>query len=79
MQSGHVDEDFTTYTGCGELDQKRFALVSGLAALSFLFFGAAELLLFFIHNHSQSMQSIVIAAISFGLCILTMKLRPALS
>jgi hypothetical protein len=79
MQSGHLEEDFTTFTGCGELDHKRFALVSGLAALSFLFFGAAELLLFFTHSHFQSMQSIVIAAVSFGLCILTLKLRPALS
>ena len=87
MQSAHygthANESFTTYTGCGPVYQKRFSLITGLSALSFLFFGGAEILvLLFGHNYSAAdlpfqLQSIVIAGLSFGLCILAVKLTPA--
>jgi hypothetical protein len=88
MQSQHfctyMNEDFTTCTGHGAADQKRFGLITGLLALGFLFFGGAEILiLLFGHGHSASgvpfhLPSVVIAGVSFGLCILTVKLKPAL-
>ena len=80
----HIDEEFTTSTGYGAVDPKRFGLITGLSALSFLLFGCAEILmLLFSHNHSAAdlpfdLQTIVIAGVSFGLCILTVKLAPAL-
>jgi hypothetical protein len=84
MQSGycgtHADEGFTTCAESGARYQKRFGLIPGVSALSFLLFGVAEILVvLFGHNHSAAdfsfhLQSIVIAGVSFGLCILTMKL-----
>jgi hypothetical protein len=80
----HVNESFTTCTGSGAVYQKRFSLIAGLSALSFLFFGGAEILtLLFGHNHSAAdlpfqLQTIVIAGVSFCLCILAAKLTPAL-
>lgn len=88
MQSQHcgtyVNEDFTTCTGYSAVDQKRFGLITGLLALGFLLFGGVEILvLLFGHSHSAAeapfhLPSIVIAGVSFGLCILTVKLKPAL-
>jgi hypothetical protein len=75
-----VNEGFTTLTGYGAVYQQRFSLIAGLSALSFLVLGGAEILvLLFGHNYSAAdlpfqLQSIVIAGLSFGLCILAVSL-----
>ena len=89
----YVNEGFTACTGYGAAYQKRFSLIAGLSALSFLLLGGVEILIFlggadilillFGHNHSAAdlpfqLQSIVIAGLSFGLCILAVMLTPAL-
>jgi hypothetical protein len=88
----HVNESFLNYTGYGVEFQKRFRLVAGVSALSFLLLGGAEILIFlggadilaflFGHSHSAAdlpfqLQTIVIAGLSFGLCILAVSLAPA--
>jgi hypothetical protein len=88
MQPGpcgtHFYEDFTTCTGSGVEYREPLGLIPGLAALSFLVLGGAEiLLLLFGHGHAAAggsfhLPSVVIAGVSFGLCILTVKLKPAL-
>ena len=96
MQTGHYDsyanDDFATCTGYGAVYQKRFSLIAGLSAMSFLILGGAEILIFlggadilvllFGHTHSVAdlpfqLESIVIAGLSFGLCILGVSLTPA--
>jgi hypothetical protein len=87
MQSAHCgtqfDEGFTG-TESGAEYKKRFGLITGLSALSFLIFGAAEILTLLIrHSHAPAdfafdLQSVVIAGVSFSLCILTVKLPSAL-
>ena len=37
-------DSFTTDSGPGALERKRFSLINGLAAVGFLLFGAVELL-----------------------------------
>ena len=89
----HVNEGFSNCTGYGVVFQKRFSLIAGLSALSFLVLGGAEILIFlggadilillFGHSHSIAdlpfqLQTFVIAGLSFGLCILAASLTPAL-
>ena len=87
MQCGgiHVNESSATGAGSGAVYQERISLINGLSALSFLMVGlmvggAEILILLFGHNHSAAdlLQAIVIAGLSFGLCILAVKLTPAL-
>src|SRR5476651_485802 len=85
----HVNESFLNYIGHGPAHQKRFGLVANVSALSFLLLGGAETLIFlggadilaFLFGHSHSavdlpfqLQTIVIAGVSFGLCILAVSL-----
>lgn len=87
MQSAHCgthfDEGFAG-TESGAANQKRFGSITGLSALCFFLFGAVEILMVLIgHSHatadfSSDLQSIVIAGVSFGLCVLTVKLPPEL-
>ena len=80
----HVNEGFSNCTGYGAVFQKRFSLIAGLSVLSFLVLGGAEILvLLFGHSHSIAdlpfqLQTLVIAGLSFGLCILAVSLAPAL-
>ena len=86
MQAGNCGtflyEDFTTCTGSGAEDQQRSGLIPGLSALIFLFLGGVEIfVLLFGHSAADvsfHLPTVVIAGISFGLCILTVKLKPAL-
>ncbi len=88
----HVNEVFSDYTRYGAAFRKRFRLVAGLSALSFLLLGGAEIMIFlagadilaflFGHSHSAAdlpfqLQTIVIAGLSFGLCILAVSLASA--
>ena len=70
---------------------KRFSLIAGISALSFLILGGAEILIFlggadilaflFGHSHSAAdlpfqLQTIVIAGLSLGFCVLAASLAP---
>jgi hypothetical protein len=87
-----VIEGFSTRPGFGAAYQKRFRLIAGLSAIGFLFLGGAEISIFlggadifaflFGHNHPVvdlpfQLQTIVIAGLSFGLCVLAMSLLTA--
>ena len=88
----HISDAFAPWSGYGARYGKRFRMVAGFSALSFFILGGAELLIFlagadivaflFSHNHSVSdlpfqLQTIVIAGLSFGLCILAVGLTSA--
>lgn len=85
----HVSDGFIPWPEYGAGYRRRFRLVAGLSALSFLLLGGAEILIFlvgadilaflFSHNHSVAdlpfqLQTIVIAGLSFGFCILAVGL-----
>jgi hypothetical protein len=75
----------------GAVYKQRFSLIAGLSVLSFLILGGTEILIFlggadilaflFGHSHSAAdlpfqLQTIVIAGLSFGLCVLAASLVP---
>jgi amino acid transporter len=84
MQPGHAYEDFTTHTRRGVEYRQRIGMIPGLAALTFLVLGGAEILqLLFGHSYAAAnasfhLPSAVIAGVSFGLCVLTVKLKSTL-
>jgi len=74
-------DSFTTDSGLGALERKRFSVINGLAAVGFLLFGAVELLTLVAghaHSSADTLQAVVIAALSFSLCALALKLTPQL-
>jgi hypothetical protein len=96
MQYGHgtffATETFETGGRLGAVYKRRFNLIAGISALSFLVLGGAEILIFlggadilaflFSHSHSAAdlpfqLQTIAIAGLCFGLCILAVSLAPA--
>ena len=95
MQYGHdrtyTNEGFATGAEFGAVYQKRFSLIAGLSASSFLILGGAEILIFlgaadilaflFSHNHSVAdlpfqLQTIFMAGFSFGIFFLALSLMP---